>query len=84
MGKVSIEEMSMGKTIKAAGDIGDVISAYLNEKPDKREICPLVMVLLDYYTDDNSEELMTLSQFMANSMRKRCMLQDLIEKWRRL
>ena len=73
----------MGKTIKASGDIGDIITAYLNEKPDKREICPLVMVLLDYYTDDNSENYLTIREFMAYATRKRCMLQDLIEKWRR-
>lgn len=74
----------MKKQINVSGNIGDVISAYLAEKPDKQEICPLVMVLLDYYTDDNSEELMTVKQFMTNALRKRTMLQDLIEKWRRL
>lgn len=73
----------MGKTIKVSGDIGDIITAYLNEKPDKREICPLVMVLLDYYTGDQSEDDMTIREFMANATRKRFMLQDLIEKWRR-
>ena len=73
----------MGKTIKVSGNIGDIITAYLNEKPDKREICPLVMVLIDYYTDDNSENYLTIREFMANATRKRFMLQNLIEKWRR-
>ena len=73
----------MGKTIKVSGDIGDIITAYLNEKPDKTKICPLVMILLDYYTDDKSEDELTIREFMVNATRKRVMLQDLIEKWRR-
>ena len=73
----------MGKTIKVSGNMGDILTAYLNEKPDKNEICPLVMILLDYYTGDNSEDELTIREFMANATRKRFMLQVLIEKWRR-
>lgn len=47
----------MGKTIKVSGNIGDVVIAYLAEKPNKEEICPVVMLLLDYYTGDNSENV---------------------------
>lgn len=73
----------MGKP-KLTGEImGDMVCAYIAEKPDKTTICPLVMMLLDYYTGDKSEEEMTISEFMDNTFRKRSMLQDLIEKWRK-
>ncbi len=73
----------MKKQINVSGNIGDVVTAYLSEKPDKREICPVIMILLDYLTDDNSENELTINQFMANAMRKRVRLQALIEEWRR-
>lgn len=70
--------------IKITGeDMGDLLTVYLEGKPNKKEICPMVMLLLDYYTGDNSEDKMTIKEFMANTTRKRFMLQDLIEKWRR-
>lgn len=69
---------------KLTGEImGDMVLAYIAEKPDKKTICPLVMILLDYYTGDQSEDELTMSEFMDNTFRKRSMLQDLIEKWRR-
>lgn len=73
----------MGKTKLTGEIIGNMVLAYIAEKPDKTTICPLVMILLDYYTDDKSEAELTMSEFMANSFRKRKMLQDLIEKWRK-
>lgn len=73
----------MGKT-KLTGERLWAIwySPISRKKPDKKTICPLVIILLDYYTDDKSEEEMTMSEFTANTFRKRFMLQDLIEKWR--
>lgn len=73
----------MIKQIKVSGTFGDVLTAYLSEKPDKREICPAIMILLDYLTDDNAEDELTISQFMADAYRKKSMLQTLIEEWRR-
>ena len=42
-----------------------------------------IMVLLDYLTDDNAEDELTISQFMADAYRKISMLQALIEEWRK-
>lgn len=65
------------------GTMGHILTDYLAEEPDKREICPMVMILLDYYTDDNSEEHRTITEFMDNAYRKRSMLQGLIERWKK-
>lgn len=73
----------MRKT-KLTGDaIGAILTEYLNDEPDKMEICPLIMILLDYYTDDHSEHTMTAHEFLNDAMRKRSMLQALIEEWRK-
>lgn len=73
----------MKKQINVTGNISDVLSAYLSAKPDKREIFTDIMVLLDYLTDDNAEDELTISQFMADAYRKISMLQALIEEWRK-
>lgn len=73
-----------GREIKLTGEVmGDMLSVYLNQKPAKDEICPLIMILMDYYTDDEAEKHMTVKEFLNDAMRKRSMLQDLIEKWRK-
>lgn len=72
------------RVIKLSGEVmGDMLSVYLNQKPAKDEICPLIMILMDYYTDDDAEKHMTVKEFLGDAYRKRTILQDLIEKWRK-
>ena len=63
--------------------VADIIAAYLAKKPDKHEPIPLIMVLMDYVADDHAEDHMSMREFLDDGMRKRSMLQDLIEKWRK-
>lgn len=73
-----------GRVVKLTGEVmGDMLCVYLKQEPAKDEICPLIMMLMDYYTDDEAEKHMTVKEFMDDAYRKRSMLQDLIEKWRK-
>ena len=63
--------------------VADIIAAYLGKKPDKHEPIPLIMILMDYVSDDHAEDHMTMSEFWDDGMRKRSMLQDLIDKWKK-
>ena len=74
----------MNDKSKLTGEaVACILSNYISNKPDKDEICPLIMIMMDYYTDDHDEDHMSIREFMDDAMRKRSMLQGLIEKWRK-
>lgn len=50
---------------------GEVVSCilvdYIGNKPDKDEICPLIMIMMDYYADDHAEDHMSIREFMDDA-----------------
>jgi len=71
------------KIIMTDEDMAMILCAYIKQKPDKMVICPMIMILLDYYTDDHSEDYLPMNEFLDDAMRKRKLLQVLTEEWRK-